>query len=123
MARILIVDDNHEMVKLLSLGVSLAGHEAFPAYDGETALSLIASDRPDLALLDLMMPGIDGFETLRRLRKLPHATDLPVIVITASENPDLQENVASAGGNFCLHKPINLQSLEEHINLVLEKVN
>ncbi|MGH2626609.1 MAG: response regulator [Anaerolineales bacterium] len=115
MARVLIVDDEITTVDVLSKALELFGHEPLPAYDGEDALRSLGQGIPDLILLDLMMPGMDGYETLHRVRQLPGARDLPVVIVTASPDPDLEQRVAAAGGNGCLRKPVDLDLLSRTI--------
>ncbi len=114
-ARILIVDDNHAMVEALSIVVSSRGHDPLIAYSGEEALEIIRSNRPDIVLLDLTMPGIDGFETLDRMRAMPEGASLPVLIVTALDEDDLEEKVSEAGGNGLLRKPVDVADLTERI--------
>lgn len=120
MARILVVDDSWETVELIRRVLSNAGHEPIPAYGGHEALTKVVIERPDIVILDLMMPDMDGFETLRLMRGMPETNGLPVIVITASADQDLEQRVALAGGNACLHKPIDvdilIEAIDNHIN-------
>ncbi len=116
MARLLIVDDDRTLVSLLSQMVAINGHTSVGAYGGQQALDVVASQPVDLMLLDLMMPDIDGFETLRRLRSLPKGKDLPVVVVTAMPDPDIDERVERAGGNACLRKPVDFDTLASAID-------
>ena len=115
MARLLIVDDDRTLVNLLSQIVAIEGHSALGAYNGRQALEIVASQPIDLMLLDLMMPEMDGFEPLRRLRASPEGRDLPVVVITAMPDPHIDERVALAGGNACLRKPVDFETLSAAI--------
>ncbi|MCZ6529633.1 MAG: response regulator [Chloroflexi bacterium] len=115
MARILIVDDNQAMVEALSIVVSARGHDALTALSGEEALNLVESEVVDVMLLDLTMPGIDGFETLDRLRTMPEGKNLPVLIITALDEEDLEGRVSDAGGNGLLRKPVDVNRLAEQI--------
>ncbi len=115
MARVLVVDDEITTVEMLSKALSLFGHDPVPAYNGEHALGVIAADPPHLVLLDLMMPGMDGYQTLRELRQLPGGRDLPVIVVTAVPDPDLDQRVSAAGGDGLIRKPVDLGRLAEAI--------
>ncbi|MCH7610488.1 MAG: response regulator [Chloroflexi bacterium] len=117
MARVLIVDDNQAMVEALSIVVSARGHDALTALSGEEALRLIASEMLDVVLLDLTMPGLDGFETLDRLRTMPEGKDLPVLIITALDEEDLEDRVAEAGGNALLRKPVDVNRLADQIEV------
>jgi CheY-like chemotaxis protein len=114
-ARILIVDDNQAMVEALTIVVNSRGHDALVAYSGEEALDVVQLERPDVVLLDLKMPGIDGFETLDRLRGLPHGKELPVLIVTAQDEEDLERRVAELGGNGLLRKPVDVNHLAEQI--------
>ncbi len=122
MAKILIVDDDAMTVEMLSMALSLFGHSPLRAYRSEEALHEASAQRPDLILLDLMMPGVDGYETLRRLRALPEAKHCPILVVTASAEADVEERVILAGANGCLHKPIDLDVLEKEIERALVSV-
>ncbi|MFV2044485.1 MAG: PleD family two-component system response regulator [Anaerolineales bacterium] len=117
MARILIVDDNQAMVEALSIIVSARGHDALTALSGEEALNMVESETPDVMLLDLTMPGIDGFETLGRLRTMPEGKDLPVLIITALDEEDLEGRVADAGGAALLRKPVDVNHLADQIEM------
>ncbi|HSB88388.1 MAG TPA: response regulator [Anaerolineales bacterium] len=122
MARLLIVDDDRTLVSLLSQMVSISGHTATGAYGGKQALDLVASQPVDLMLLDLMMPDIDGFETMRRLRTMPQGKNLPVIVVTAMPDPDIDQRVLGAGGDACLRKPVDFDTLAAAIDSHLPHV-
>jgi len=115
MARILIVDDEAETVALLAKAVRLLDHEPVAAYGCDEALARIAEGLPDVILLDLMMPEVDGFETMRRIRALPEGGAVPIVVITASQEADILEKVARCGGNEVYRKPVGLDVLSEVI--------
>lgn len=109
----MVVDDNPMMVEMISMALNIFGHNALAAYSGEEALQRISEDDPDLILLDLTMPGIDGYETLRRLRACPETEGLPVYVITAAAELDLEERIHLAGGTGLLRKPIQMETLAD----------
>ena len=113
MATVMIVDDNPTMVEMLSMALNIFGHNALAAYSGEEALERIPEADLDLVLLDLTMPGMDGYETLRRLRSRPDTKALPVYVITAAAELDLEENIRLAGGTGLLRKPIQMETLAD----------
>jgi CheY-like chemotaxis protein len=119
MPRVLVVDDDPNTVEMLSKALSLFGHQPERAFSGEEALDQVSERLPDVVLLDLMMPGIDGYETLRRLRGLPGGSQVPVIVVTASSEPDLEQRVAAAGATGCLRKPVQLSVLADLIDSCL----
>jgi two-component system phosphate regulon response regulator PhoB len=115
MAEVLIVDDNLPMVEMLATVLELFGHTARPATSGEQGLAEVVRHRPDIVLLDWMMPGIDGCETLRRLRGMPGCDSLPVVVVTAAPDRELDIKVELAGGNACVRKPIDMEALADLI--------
>jgi len=115
-ATVMVVDDNPTMVEMLSMALNLFGHNALAVYSGEEALERIPADLPDVILLDLTMPGIDGYETLRRLRAMPVGNTLPVYVITAAAELDLEERVLLAGGTGLLRKPIQMETLADIVD-------
>jgi len=116
MARVLIVDDQAATVDLISATLRLLGHEPISSYNGEQALALIAHHPPDIILLDMMMPGIDGLETLRRLRTSPGLEHLPVIVVSAGREFDLEDRLREVGGAVLLPKPISMDQLQLKID-------
>src|SRR5262249_27375750 len=101
---ILVVDDVPENVRLLEAVLTPRGYDVVTATDGETALELIPSARPDLVLLDVMMPGIDGFEVCRRLREDKETAVLPVIMITSSIGHE-KTRAIEAGADDFIPKP------------------
>jgi two-component system cell cycle response regulator len=115
MAKVLIVDDEITTVDMLSKALQLFGHEPIPAYGGEHALRSLEEETLDLILLDLMMPGMDGYETLRRVRTSPAGHDIPVVIVTASPDPDLEQRVSASGGNGFLRKPVDLDALSRTV--------
>jgi len=115
-ATVMVVDDNPTMVEMLSMALNLFGHNALAVYSGEEALERIPADLPDVILLDLTMPGIDGYETLRRMRAMPTGNTLPVFVITAAAELDLEERVLLAGGTGLLRKPIQMETLADTVD-------
>ncbi|MEE8569167.1 MAG: response regulator [Anaerolineales bacterium] len=120
MARILIVDDEKCNIGILSLVVSNMGHEPIKAYSGKHAINIVTTKQPSLVLLDFMMPGINGVETLRHIRDLPSGKSLPIFIITASQDQSVEERVRSIGATGFLKKPFDLNTLkgliEEHCN-------
>lgn len=122
MAKILIVDDDAMTVEMLCMALDLFGHDVLRAYNGQEALAQVVANEPQAILLDLMMPGIDGFEILRRLKALPEARETSILVVTASAEADVGERVAHFGGAGCLRKPIDLDVLEKEIQRITATV-
>ena len=81
--KILAVDDERHIVRLVQVNLERAGYEVVTAFDGKDALEKVAAEQPDLVVLDVMMPYMDGFEVLQNLRKNPSTRELPVIMLTA----------------------------------------
>lgn len=117
MADVLIVDDEQATLNLLGRVVTLLGHNPVPASSGQEAVEIVQTSPPDLVLLDLMMPEMDGYTTMRQIRALKIGRELPIIVVTASQELDLDCRVAAAGGDEVLKKPINM----DMINLAIHR--
>jgi DNA-binding NtrC family response regulator len=115
-AKILIVDDIHENLSFLETALEQKDFQLSVATSGEGALRIIELAPPNLILLDVMMPGIDGFETCRRLKKMKGMKGVPVIFITAKgELPDLKEGFRSGGVDYVV-KPIDTEELMVRID-------
>jgi CheY-like chemotaxis protein len=119
MPTILIVDDDSDTVRINSIILKHEGLEVLVAKDGFQALKLIQSQPPDLILLDLMLPGIDGFEICNRLRANPATADLPVVVITAKTQATDKQMAAKVGANGYLTKPFDRRDLLAAIRRIL----
>jgi CheY-like chemotaxis protein len=109
--RILVVEDNPLNLKLVRDVLQVAGFEVVEAGSGEDGLRAAQDFPPDMVLMDLQLPGIDGTETLRRMRQLPHATDIPVVAVTAFAMAEDRERVALAGFDGHIEKPISVRAL------------
>jgi two-component system cell cycle response regulator len=106
-ARILVVDDIEANVRLLEAKLSAEYYEVLTAYDGPTALAIAAAERPDIVLLDVMMPGMDGFQVCRRLKDDPETRHLPVVLVTALDGRADRVAGLEAGADEFLTKPID----------------
>ncbi|MFH1782201.1 MAG: response regulator, partial [Candidatus Omnitrophota bacterium] len=87
--RILVVDDNEDILKMLEIRAEAEGYEFISAQDGEEMLSIIKTKKPDVILLDIMLPKMDGYSALREMRKEEGFKDIPVIVITAKKKEEV----------------------------------
>jgi DNA-binding response OmpR family regulator len=118
--RLLVVDDDPQVVKIVQRSLEHEGFEVATAYNGAECLLAVGSQRPDLLLLDVTMPVLDGFETLRVLRERPDTRDLPVVMLTArSEGEDVARGLAG-GADFYLTKPFQNAELVAAVKRVLE---
>ncbi len=81
--KILVVDDERHIVRLVEVNLTRAGYDVVTAYDGVEALEAVKNETPDMIVLDVMMPRMDGFEVLRRLQADPETQNIPVIMLTA----------------------------------------
>jgi len=112
---ILIVDDNELNLKLAQKVLTIDGYEVRAAVRGEQAIEMACTHRPDLILLDIRLPDIDGLEVLRRLRSLPETNDIPVVAMTAQAMPDEVERFVAAGCVGYIQKPISLQTFRAEV--------
>lgn len=104
MANVLIVDDNVKSCRPLVRLLEFVGHHAFFVHDGRTALAMLDRVRPDMILLDVMMPGMDGIEVLRTIRRHPLHKDLPVVVYSARDDSETIDQALSSGAQDYLVK-------------------
>ncbi|MDD2271032.1 MAG: response regulator [Desulfuromonadaceae bacterium] len=121
--RILYIEDNPANMRLVKKIVSgLGGVNLISVETAEAGLDLLRTVTPDLILLDINLPGMDGFEAFGRLRANQQTRDIPVIAVTASAMPDQVKRIIAAGFDECLTKPINVQRFVKVISMQLEKV-
>jgi formate hydrogenlyase transcriptional activator len=118
---ILVVDDTRANIGFLLETLSQAGYRVRVAPDGETALEQVQYAAPDLVLLDVMMPGIDGFETCRKLRKLPNLAQLPVIFMTALSDAQDKVRAFAAGANDYVTKPFQAEEVLARVRVHLAR--
>ncbi|MCL6629965.1 MAG: response regulator, partial [Armatimonadetes bacterium] len=109
--KILAVDDEKHIVRLVQVNLERQGYEVITASDGKEALQKVEEERPDLVVLDVMMPYMDGFEVLQNLRRNPSTRDIPVIMLTAkAQDADVFRGWQS-GVDCYLTKPFNPMEL------------
>lgn len=119
-ARVLIADDNPQGVELLEAYLSEEDYELETAADGEETLRKVQEWKPDLILLDVMMPRISGFEVCKRVRANPATKDIVILMITALDQPADVDRAVAAGTNDFLTKPINKTELLLRVRMALE---
>src|SRR3972149_4284559 len=110
-AKILIVDDDLQSLKLIGLMLQRRGHTIAAAQSGMQALAKVRSEVPDLVILDVMMPGLDGFEVCRRLRSDPKTSRVPIILFTAKNQVSDKVAGFQAGADDFLTKPVHPNEL------------
>lgn len=109
--RVVVADDDPDIVDILTFNLEAAGYEVQSAADGEQALALVTSSRPDLVVLDIMMPKMDGLEVLAALKAEPQTKEIPVVMLTArASDTDLWEGW-DAGADYYITKPFDLEEL------------
>ncbi|WP_137896634.1 response regulator [Ramlibacter sp. 2FC] len=117
---ILIVEDEERNRRLLDVFVSADGFEAVLASDGATALRMAASRAPALVLLDLMMPDMDGFEVMRRLKENPATRDIPVIIVSALDDMASRQRLMACGAEEFICKPVDRWELSMRMRRLLD---
>ena len=120
--KILAVDDERHIVRLVQVNLQRAGYDVVTAFDGKEALEKIKSENPDLVVLDVMMPYMDGFEVLQNLRKDPATRELPVIMLTAkAQDADVFRGWQS-GVDCYLTKPFNPMELIAFVRRIFKSL-
>ena len=118
--KIVVVEDEPDILELLSYNLRREGFEVLVALDGAKGMSLIQKIRPDLVLLDLMLPGIGGLDICRQLKADSATQQIPIIMVTAYANLDAVSGARDTGVNEIMAKPLSVAALEKRIRHVLE---
>lgn len=122
MPRILVVDDDKQIVRLVQSYLERASYQVLTAYDGETALHTIRRERPDLVVLDLMLPNRDGWEVTRAVRSDPSLASLPIIMLTARVEDTDKIVGLELGADDYIAKPFNPHEVVARVRAVLRRV-
>ncbi|HSJ07109.1 MAG TPA: diguanylate cyclase [Longimicrobiales bacterium] len=117
--RILVVDDNQDNIDIISTRLQFRGYDILEASDGGQALDLVRSHAPDLILLDVMLPDIDGYEISRRIKGAVDLPYIPIILVTARDSTQDKVTGLDAGADDYLTKPINFPELEARVRSML----
>lgn len=121
--KILAVDDEKHIVRLVQVNLERAGYEVVTANDGKEALQKVQEENPDLVVLDVMMPYMDGFEVLQNLRRNPSTRDIPVIMLTAkAQDADVFRGWQS-GVDCYLTKPFNPMELLSFVKRIFDSLD
>ncbi len=110
---VLVVEDHDDTREMLQLLLQVFGCRVVAAHDGEEAFGLAEKTLPDLILMDMRMPRLDGLSLARMFRSHPTLNEVPIIAVTGMVTPQFRSEVLSAGCNDCLYKPIDFERLEE----------
>jgi CheY-like chemotaxis protein len=116
---VMVADDQEDLRWLYQHWLSEAGYHVRPVHDGAWALALIPPDPPDLLLLDLQLPEVDGLEVCRQLRARGELQDLPVLAVTSRTDPIVRDQVAAAGADALLTKPFSRIELTTEVDRLL----
>ncbi|MCX5800078.1 MAG: response regulator [Candidatus Eisenbacteria bacterium] len=117
--KILVVDDEVYIVHILDFSLGMEGYEVVTALDGEQALGKVKAERPDLIVLDIMMPKLDGYETCKILKADPETKHIPVILLSAKGRNVDQQMGFQVGADDYITKPFSPRKLVERISLIL----
>jgi two-component system cell cycle response regulator DivK len=114
--RVLLVEDNLSTVDVLEKALQYLGYEVKVAKNGLEAVKMAVSELPDLVVMDIMLPELDGFEATRRLRENPSTRDVPILAATAKTMPGDKERCLTAGCDSYIAKPFDHRELRNAIN-------
>ncbi|WP_456475113.1 response regulator [Candidatus Pyrohabitans sp.] len=121
MTKIMVIDDEPDILAMVDMILSKKGYDTILVESGAEALEILKKTRPDLILLDLMMPGIDGTEFLRRLRADENIKDLPVVVVSVRSTIEKESREALELANHYITKPIDIPMLYATIKEMLKE--
>ena len=121
MARILVVDDNDDVRQLVGNVLSAEGYKVAYAANGEIALDSMRHEPPDLVILDIMMPEVDGYEVFRVLKSQERTSHIPVIFLTAKSTQDDIEKGLALGADYYITKPFSGADLVRKVKILLEQ--
>lgn len=109
--KLLVVDDEPATVDMITTFLEINNFEYASAYNGTDGLILLETEAPDMLIVDLMMPDIQGFEVCRQMRAMPQFQETPIVMISARVDPEAKQEAIRAGANEYLTKPLDLREL------------
>ncbi len=121
MARILVVEDNAKSRRLLQMVLKNGAHEVVCAEDGLAALAAVGESKPDLIVMDLQLPALDGYEVTRRLKADPALRHIPVVAVSAYAMPSDRQRGLDAGCDAYVCKPIDIRAFAETVRVMLAR--
>ncbi|NWG34704.1 MAG: response regulator [Chloroflexi bacterium] len=116
---VLIVEDEEDAAELFAEMMRISGFRVIKTSKSAPAISMMTADKPDLVLLDIMMPEVSGLEILRQMRRDPDLAQIPVIIVTAKSMPADIKNGMEAGASSYLTKPVGFQELRDAVERIL----
>ena len=122
MKKILIADDEHKIIMTLEYAFRKAGYEVFIARDGSEVLQLLKTETPDIILLDIMMPKVDGFTTLKEIKNHENLKKCKVIFLSAKNNPSDIKKGLEMGADDYITKPYSIKKLTERVAELLTDI-
>ena len=123
MSKILIVDDEHDIVELLSYNLEKEGFSTVKTYDGEAALKMVKMQKPDLIILDLMLPKMNGLDVCRAIRRNPETANLPIIMLTAKGDEIDKIIGLEIGADDYMTKPFSVKELIARVRSILRRLH
>jgi len=118
-ARILIVDDDARNIRVMAAMLSADGHTTLSAGSGQDAVQVAQDEHPDLILLDVMMPDMNGFEVVEKLKALPATHDIPIVMVTALDDRESRLYALQAGADEFISKPVDRTELSVRVKNIL----
>jgi two-component system phosphate regulon response regulator PhoB len=116
---VLVADDAPDISQLVRIALERGGFEVLTVEDGDAALQAVADRQPDVVVLDVWMPGVDGVEVVRRLRADPATAALPILVLTAAIHGSTIDDARAAGADAAMHKPFRPPALVAQVRALL----
>ena len=120
-ATILVVEDDADNRQIVVKVLTMGGHRMLEATDGKSAIAVARSEHPDLIIMDLALPGMDGWEASRRLKADPETADIPIIALTAFAMRGDEERAREAGCDAYLSKPCRPQTIRDTVRRFIER--
>ena len=119
--QVLLIDDDVRLVSALQIRLKDAGYKVHTAHNGDIGVSVAALFQPDIIVLDIRMPEMDGFEVCRLMKAVPELVDIPIIVLSANEETSTMQAILEAGGNVYLRKPYHPPQLMALLRETLDR--
>lgn len=119
--KILIVDDEPGIVRILGLRLKAKGYEVFEAFDGLQCLKVTKEELPDLILLDIKMPVMDGIDAFEKLIQMDITKEIPILFMTAYPTDEIKDQVLKMGAKGCISKPFISEDFEQTVDRVINK--